>query len=83
MAIGKIIQIDDMISITFPKSLLDQLGLSVGDELQIDVVDNRLVAESTTQADREERLSKIAQDLIIRRAEVYEALAVGADQPDV
>lgn len=83
MAVGKIIQIDDMISLTLPKSLLEQLGLMVGDEVNVDIVDNRIVAQSKAQTDHEERLSKIAQGLIERRSEVYKALAGGVDQPDV
>ncbi len=83
MTVGKIIQDGDKFGITFPGALLEQLGLNVGDEVQIDVVDNRIVAESMSQANHEERLSAIAQGLLQKRADVYKALAVGVDQPDV
>lgn len=83
MAVGKIVQIDDVVSVTLPKALLEQLGLSIGDEVNVDIVDNRIVAESKTQTSHEERLSAIAKGLIKRRADVYKALAGGVDQPDV
>ena len=83
MAVGKIVQIDDVVSVTLPKALLEQLGLSIGDEVNVDIVDNRIVAESKTQTSHEDRLSEIAKGLIQRRADVYKALAGGVDQPDV
>lgn len=82
MAVGKIVQIDDMVSMTLPKAWLEQLGLSIGDEVNVDIVDNRIVAESLSQTDHDERVLEIAKGLIKRRAKVYKALAGGVDQPD-
>jgi len=77
MAVGKIVQIDDVVSVTLPKALLEQLGLSIGDEVNVDIIDNRIVAESKEQTSHEDRLSEIAQDLLKRRANVYKALGNG------
>ena len=79
MAIERITTIGDLVVLTLSKSLLEQLGIEVGDQVDVSVVDKSIVIRSLEGAERAQKLDKIVHGLISRRREVYVELATGVE----
>lgn len=64
--------------------ILEQIGVSTGDRIEISVSESALIVRSLTVAETEragggkEAMDKIMHDLLERRRAVYEKLAEGA-----
>ncbi len=79
MALARIARVENMAALMLPKGIMEQLGIAIGDELDIAVVDNSLVARRSADADQIARIDPIIDRLFAERGEVYEALAKGVE----
>lgn len=74
----KILQIGSSVGVTIPQSILDKLGLEVGEEVEIetDKESGDLRIRPQKQAnDREDRIARRTMDFIERYRDDLEALA--------
>jgi antitoxin component of MazEF toxin-antitoxin module len=65
------------IAIILPQELLAQVGMSVGDQVDVRLVDQTIVLQPLKEAERTKRIEEITERLLIQRKSVYEALAEG------
>ncbi|MEZ4708316.1 MAG: hypothetical protein R3A44_13980 [Caldilineaceae bacterium] len=78
MALTKLTPSGDSAVLPLSKHILEQLGLGVNDEIDVEVVDKTLIVRSISEAERAERL-KLATDTIFEKYDrVFVALAEGA-----
>jgi len=59
--------------------ILEGLGLAVGDEVEILLVERTVVVRPLNEVERSERIEAATKDVIERRQGAYEELARGAD----
>ena len=62
-----------------PGEILEGLGLAVGDEVEMFLVERTLVVRPLSEAERADKIDAITNDVIERRTSAYEELARGAD----
>jgi len=68
-----------MAALLLPNGFMEQLGVKVGDEVDVAVIDDALVVRRTEEADQIARIDPIIDRLFAERGEVYEALAKGVE----
>lgn len=74
----KILQIGSSVGVTIPKSILDKLGLEVGEEVEIETDDESgdlRIRPHKQSGDREDRIARRTMDFIDRYRDDLEALA--------
>ncbi|MBX2998203.1 MAG: hypothetical protein KF893_06785 [Caldilineaceae bacterium] len=60
--------------------ILEQMGVQIGDAVDVAVVDNTLVVRRVDEDDKPERtLEEIIDEIFERRADAYRRLAEGAE----
>ena len=69
----------DDATVRLPREILEGLGLAVGDEVEMVVVERTLVVRPLSEVDRTNKIDAATNDVIERRASAYEELARGAD----
>jgi len=79
MAVARIASIGNMAALLLPNGFMEQLGVKVGDEVDVAVIDDALVVRRTEEADQIARIDPIIDRLFAERGEVYEALAKGVE----
>jgi hypothetical protein len=72
-----ITSIDNMPMLQLTQEVLDQVGVRVGDEVDLMVVNRTLILRPLEEVGREETVEALTQALFERRWRVYEALAEG------
>lgn len=68
---------NDAPAVLLAPEVLEQLGIKIGDELEITVEDSSLVLRPLNTTDRKSRMDAAMRELLERRREVYERLAEG------
>lgn len=66
------------IAVILPPELLAQVGMRVGDQVDVTLVDQTIVLQPLEEAERTKRIGEITERLLVQRKSVYEALAEGA-----
>ena len=66
-------------TVRIPTEIMEGLGLAVGDEVEILLVERAVVVRPLTEVERSERIEAATKDVIVRRQGAYEELARGAD----
>ncbi len=66
-------------AILLPQEAMDQLGLKVGDEVDLSVIDGALIVLPSSEAERARRMEEIIRLLFERRKSAYEQLAKGVE----
>jgi antitoxin component of MazEF toxin-antitoxin module len=69
--------VNNLPALILSADILDQLGVSIGEEVDITLVEQTLVMRSSAVAQREQRVEALIQSLLERRSQVYAALAEG------
>jgi bifunctional DNA-binding transcriptional regulator/antitoxin component of YhaV-PrlF toxin-antitoxin module len=62
-----------------PKEVLDKLGIAIGDEVELSLIDPTLLLQPLDEADRAQQLGAITQTVFARRQRVYTELAQGPE----
>lgn len=80
MAQRRITAVGNSAALLLPPDVLQQLGLQVGDEVDLSIVEHKLIVRSLDEAERAQRINEVTQDVLQRRQAVYRELAKGVDE---
>jgi antitoxin component of MazEF toxin-antitoxin module len=69
----------DAAAVLLPGELLEELGLKVGDEVEVVVIEGTLVLRRTDEEERSRRVEESTQSVLQRRKSAFEELAKGVD----
>jgi antitoxin component of MazEF toxin-antitoxin module len=77
MSRERITAVGESVALLLPKDILDQLGIAVGDEVEVSVIDRTLLLQPLDEADRTKRLDALTKSVFARRQDAYVRLAKG------
>ncbi len=75
MAQLRIVPLGDSAAVVLPASVLEPVGLRVGDLVDVPVGDRQVILQPVEDAERRRLLEKITQELFEKRQEAYRRLA--------
>ena len=70
---------EDSAALLLPQEAMDQLGLKIGDEVDVSVVNGALIVLPSSESERARRIEEITKTLFERRKSAYERLAKGIE----
>jgi antitoxin component of MazEF toxin-antitoxin module len=73
----RITRLEDAASVFLPPEAVEALGVSAGDELDIEIVGRALVVRSADEARRSREFADIFESVLEKRRRAYEQLAEG------
>ncbi|MGH9901507.1 MAG: AbrB/MazE/SpoVT family DNA-binding domain-containing protein [Pyrinomonadaceae bacterium] len=79
MSRRKITAAGDSAALLLPQEVLDQMGVGIGDEIDMTVVDRTLILRPPDEAERARKIDAAADAVFARRQGAYEELAKGAE----
>jgi antitoxin component of MazEF toxin-antitoxin module len=79
MSHERIIAVDESAALILPKDVLDKLGIAVGDEVELSLIDRTLIVQPLAEADRAQKLEEVIKTVFERRQSAYARLAQGAE----
>jgi antitoxin component of MazEF toxin-antitoxin module len=79
MTRNRITAVEGSAALLLSDEVLDILGVEVGDEVDVSVVDGTLVLRPTDEAGRTKSFGAVIEELLVERRDVYEELAKGAE----
>jgi antitoxin component of MazEF toxin-antitoxin module len=62
-------------ALLLPKEVLDKLGITIGDEVELSLIDRTLMLQPLDEADRAQQLAAITKSVFARRQHAYTQLA--------
>jgi antitoxin component of MazEF toxin-antitoxin module len=77
MARQKITMVNNTAALLLTPDVLDQMGISIGDDVEVTLVDRALILRPLAEMEREQTVATLTQALLERRRRVYTALAEG------
>ena len=77
MSRQQIIAVGDSAALLLPQKVLDMMGVHVNNELDVEVVDRKLILRSLNEVEREQKVKSTTQALFERRESAYQRLAEG------
>ena len=77
MSRQQIIAVGDSAALLLPQKILDLMGVHVNNELDVEVVDRKLILRPLNEVEREQKLKSTTQALFERRKSAYQRLAEG------
>lgn len=66
-------------ALLLPKEVLEKLGISIGDEVEVSLFDRTLLVQPLDEADRARQLSTLTKSVFMRRQSAYIRLAQGPE----
>jgi bifunctional DNA-binding transcriptional regulator/antitoxin component of YhaV-PrlF toxin-antitoxin module len=75
----RITTIDDASAVLLPQEAIDALGISVGGQLEIEIIGRAVVVRSVEEAERSRGFLSVFESVLKRRREAYEELAKGPE----
>jgi antitoxin component of MazEF toxin-antitoxin module len=79
MSLERIITVGESAALILPKDVLDKLGIAVGDEVELSLIDRSLIVQPLPEADRAQKLEEVIKTVFERRQSAYARLAQGAE----
>jgi antitoxin component of MazEF toxin-antitoxin module len=79
MSRERITAIGESAALLLPKEVLDKLGIAIGDEVEVSLIDRTLMLQPLDEADRAQQLEAITQTVFARRQRAYTQLAQGPE----
>jgi len=79
MSRKRITSAGDSAAVILSQEILDVMGVKVGDEIDVSVVDRTLILRSLEEAERARKVDAATKDIFERRRSAYEELAGGAE----
>jgi antitoxin component of MazEF toxin-antitoxin module len=79
MARERITAVGEAAALFLPKEVLDKLGIAIGDEVELSLIDRTLMLQPIDEADRAQQLAAITQTVFARRQRAYTELAQGPE----
>ena len=79
MARERITAVGEAAALFLPKEALDKLGIAIGDEVELSLIDRTLMLQPLDEADRTQQLAAITKTVFARRQRAYTQLAQGPE----
>jgi len=79
MARERIIAVGEAAALFLSKEVLDKLGIAIGDEVELSLIDRTLMLQPLDEADRVQHLAALTQTVFARRQRAYTELAQGPE----
>jgi antitoxin component of MazEF toxin-antitoxin module len=79
MSRERITAVGESAALLLPKDILDKLGIAIGDEVEISLIDRTLILQSLAEADRAQQLAAVTKTVFERRQSAYTRLAQGPE----
>ncbi|HVF87653.1 MAG TPA: hypothetical protein VM866_08675 [Pyrinomonadaceae bacterium] len=79
MSRRRITTAEDSAALLLPQEILDEIGISIGDEVDVSVVNRTLILRSLDEAERARKIDAATDAVFERRRSAYEELAKGAE----
>jgi antitoxin component of MazEF toxin-antitoxin module len=79
MSRERIIAVGESAALILPKDVLDKLGIAVGDEVELSLIDRTLIVQPLAEADPAQKLEEVIKTVFERRQSAYARLAQGAE----
>lgn len=71
---------DDSVAVLIPAEVLENLGISAGDEIDVSETDNALILRSVKEAEKTREIADATEKVFSRWDKVFVELAKGADE---
>jgi antitoxin component of MazEF toxin-antitoxin module len=79
MSRERIIAVGESAALILPKDVLDKLGIAVGDEVELSLIDRTLIVQPLAEAHRAQKLEEVIKTVFERRQSAYARLPQGAE----
>ncbi len=79
MSRERITAVGETAALLLPKDVLDKLGIAIGDEVELSLIDRTLMLQPLDEAARGQRLAAITKTVFVRRQSAYTQLAQGPE----
>ena len=79
MSRERITAVGESAALLLPKDVLDKLGIAIGDEVELSLIDRTLILQPLDEADRAQKLETVTKTVFERRQSAYTRLAQGAE----
>lgn len=79
MTTEQVVAMGDSVVLTLPKTVLEDLGIQIGDQVDVAIVDHMLVARSSSETERAKRIEEATALIFEKYDDVFKALAKGAE----
>jgi antitoxin component of MazEF toxin-antitoxin module len=66
-------------ALLLPKEVLGKLGIAIGDEVEVSLLDRTLLVQPLDEADRARQLATLTKSVFTRRQSAYARLAQGPE----
>jgi antitoxin component of MazEF toxin-antitoxin module len=73
----QIITLDDPTGFLLTPEMLQQIGISTGDKIELTIINRTLILRSLDEAERARKIAAATKDIFDRRREAYQILAEG------
>jgi len=73
-----VMTLEDPAGLLITMELLEQIGVSAGDKVEIKISDRALTVRLLAEAEQEKVMDEVMESLMERRQKLYERLAEGA-----
>ncbi len=77
MSFARIEKVGDSAALFLTDEMLNLLGVSFGDEVEVSVADQTLIVRSPHESERQRMIEKTTDSVLKRRENVYRKLAEG------
>jgi antitoxin component of MazEF toxin-antitoxin module len=78
MSNQRVMILEDPAGLLITMELLEQIGVSAGDKVEIKITDRALTVRPLAVAEQEKVMDEVMESLMDRRQKLYERLAEGA-----
>jgi antitoxin component of MazEF toxin-antitoxin module len=79
MSRTQITAVGESAALLLPKEVLDKLGIAIGDEVELSLIDRTLLLQPLDEADRAQQLAAVTKTVFTRRQRAYTQLAQGPE----
>jgi len=79
MSRERLTAVGDSAAVILPKEALEQLGIAIGDEVELSLLDRTLLLQPIDEADRAHQLATLTKSVFARRQDAYARLAQGPE----
>jgi antitoxin component of MazEF toxin-antitoxin module len=79
MSRERITAVGESAALLLPKDALDKLGIAIGDEVELSLVNRTLILQPLDEADRARKLAAVTETVFEKRQSAYTRLAQGAE----
>jgi antitoxin component of MazEF toxin-antitoxin module len=79
MSRERITAVGETAALLLSKEVLDKLGITIGDEVELSLIDRTLMLQPLDEAARGQQLEAITQTVFARRQSAYTQLARGSE----